>query len=164
MLAKRWPALEVKPLIELIDDPEHPIAEGDTYQMSETQAKAILDLRLHRLTGLERDKIGNELREITDTIAEYLAILASREKMLAVLREELEEIKEKFGTPRRTELCDAEFESDIEDLIQREDMVVTITHGGYIKRVPLDTYRAQKRGGKGRSLSLIHISEPTRPY
>ena len=151
LLAKRWPALEVKPLIELIDDPEHPIAEGDTYQMSETQAKAILDLRLHRLTGLERDKIGNELREITDTIAEYLAILASREKMLAVLREELEEIKEKFGTPRRTELCDAEFESDIEDLIQREDMVVTITHGGYIKRVPLDTYRAQKRGGKGRS-------------
>ncbi|MCI5060419.1 MAG: DNA gyrase subunit A [Alphaproteobacteria bacterium] len=151
LLAKRWPVLDVKPLIELIDDPEHPVHEDGTYQMSEAQAKAILDLRLHRLTGLERDKIGDELRSITDMIAEYLAILASREKMLNVLREELEEIKERFDTPRRTELCDAEFESDIEDLIQREDMVVTITHGGYIKRVPLDTYRAQKRGGKGRS-------------
>ena len=151
LLAKRWPVGDVRPLIELIDDPEHPVEEDGTYQMSEVQAKAILDLRLHRLTGLERDKIGNELKEITDAIAEYLAILASREKMLEVLREELEEVKEKFGTPRRTELCEAEFESDIEDLIQREDMVVTITHGGYIKRVPLDTYRAQKRGGKGRS-------------
>ena len=151
LLAKRWPVGDVKPLIELIDDPEHPVEEGGTYQMSEVQAKAILDLRLHRLTGLERDKIGDELKVITDSIAEYLAILASREKMLDVLRGELEEVKEKFGTPRRTELCDAEFESDIEDMIQREDMVVTITHGGYIKRVPLDTYRAQKRGGKGRS-------------
>jgi DNA gyrase subunit A len=151
LLAKRWPVLDVRPLIELIDDPEHPVEDDGTYQMSETQAKAILDLRLHRLTGLERDKIGDELKGITDSIAEYLAILASREKMLDVLREELNEIKEKFDTPRRTELVEAEFESDIEDLIQREDMVVTITHGGYIKRVPLDTYRAQKRGGKGRS-------------
>jgi len=151
LMSKRWPVHDVKPLIELIDDPEHLVDEAGTYQMSETQAKAILDLRLHRLTGLERDKIGDELRGITDAIAEYLAILASREKMLEVLREELNEVKEKFGTPRRTELCEAEFESDIEDLIQREDMVVTITHGGYVKRVPLDTYRAQKRGGKGRS-------------
>ena len=151
LIAKRWVVHDVKPLIELIDDPEHLIDDANTYQMSEVQAKAILDLRLHRLTGLERDKIGDELRAITDAIAEYLAILASREKMLVVLTDELNEIKEKFGTPRRTELCDAEFESDIEDLIQREDMVVTITHGGYIKRVPLDTYRAQKRGGKGRS-------------
>lgn len=151
LLAKRWPVGDVKPLIELIDDPEHPVEEDGTYQMSETQAKAILDLRLHRLTGLERDKIGDELNVITDAIAEYLAILASREKMLDVLREELQEVKDKFDTPRRTEIVEAEFESDIEDLIQREDMVVTITHGGYIKRVPLDTYRAQKRGGKGRS-------------
>ena len=151
LLAKRWPAKDVAPLIELIDDPEHAVEDDGTYQMSEAQAKAILDLRLHRLTGLERDKIGDELKTITDDIAEYLAILASREKMLQVLTEELIDIKEKFGTPRRTELCDAEFESDVEDLIQREDMVVTITHGGYIKRVPLDTYRAQKRGGKGRS-------------
>ena len=151
LLSKKWPALDVAPLIELIDDPEHPVEDGGVYQMSEAQAKAILDLRLHRLTGLERDKIADELRGITDAIAEFLAILASREKMLEVLREELEEVKERFGTPRRTELVEAEFETDIEDLIQREDMVVTVTNGGYIKRVPLDTYRAQKRGGKGRS-------------
>lgn len=151
LLAKRWPAGDVAPLIALIDDPEHAVDEDGTYQMSETQAKAILDLRLHRLTGLERDKIGDELREITDKIAEYLAILASREKMLEVLVEELQEIKDKFDTPRRTELVEAEFEVDMEDLIQREDMVVMMTNGGYVKRVPLDTYRAQKRGGKGRS-------------
>lgn len=151
LLAKRWPAADVAPLIALIDDPEYPVHEDSTYQMSEAQAKAILDLRLHRLTGLERDKIGDELREITDAIAEYLAILASREKLLDVLRNELIEVKTKFNTPRRTELVESEFEMDIEELIQREDMVVTITHGGYIKRVPLDTYRAQKRGGKGRS-------------
>lgn len=135
----------------MIDDPEHAVESDNTYQMSEVQAKAILDLRLHRLTGLERDKIVEELKEITDRIAEYLAILASREKMLEVLCEELVEVKEKFGTPRRTELIDAEFEVDMEDLIQREEMVVTITGGGYIKRVPLTTYRAQRRGGKGRS-------------
>lgn len=151
LLAKPWAAKDIAPLIELIDDPEHPLNDDGTYQMSEVQAKAILDLRLHRLTGLERDKIAGELREITDRIAEYLAILADRAKLLAVLVEELEDVKQKFGTPRRTELCDAEFEMDIEDLIQREDMVVTITGGGYVKRVPLDTYRAQRRGGKGRS-------------
>ncbi len=151
LLAKAWPAKDVAPLIELIDDPEHPLNDDGTYQMSEVQAKAILDLRLHRLTGLERDKIADELKEITDKIAEYLAILADRAKLLEVLVEELQEVKDKFGTPRRTELCEAEFEMDIEDLIQREDMVVTITGGGYVKRVPLDTYRAQRRGGKGRS-------------
>jgi DNA gyrase subunit A len=150
LMAKTWPAKDVAPLIELIDDPEHAVEDGK-YQMSETQAKAILELRLHRLTGLERDKIGDELREITDKIAEYLTILADRAKMLEVLVEELQEVKEKFGTPRRTELCDAEFEMDMEDLIQREDMVITITHDGYVKRVPLDTYRAQRRGGKGRA-------------
>ncbi len=151
LLAKRWPAHDVAPLIELIDDPEHPINDDHIYQMSEVQARAILDLRLHRLTGLERDKIADELRSITNDIAGYLAILASREKMLEVLVDELVEVREKFGVPRRTELVDAEFETDIESLIQREDMVVTVTNGGYIKRVPLDTYRAQKRGGKGRS-------------
>lgn len=151
LLAKAWPAKDVAPLIELIDDPEHPLNDDGTYQMSEAQAKAILDLRLHRLTGLERDKIGDELKEITDRIAEFLEILANRERMLEVLVEELQEVKEKFGTPRRTELCEAEFEMDMEDLIQREEMVVTITHGGYVKRVPLDTYRAQRRGGKGRA-------------
>jgi len=151
LLAKQWAAKDVAPLIELIDDPEHPLSDEGTYQMSETQAKGILDLRLHRLTGLERDKIADELREITDKIAEYLTILADREKMLEVLVNELQEVKAKFNTPRRTELCDAEFEMDMEDLIQREEMVVTITHGGYVKRVPLDTYRAQRRGGKGRA-------------
>ncbi|MGB4058525.1 MAG: DNA gyrase subunit A, partial [Alphaproteobacteria bacterium] len=151
LIAKPWPAGDVAPLIALIDDPEYGIDEAGNYKMSEAQAKAILDLRLHRLTGLERDKIGGELKEITDQIAEYLAILASREKLLQVLVDELKEVKEKFDTPRRTEIIDSEFEMDIESLIQREDMVVTITHGGYIKRVPLDAYRAQKRGGKGRS-------------
>ena len=150
LMAKPWPAKDIEPLIELIDDPEHPV-EGGKYQMSEAQAKAILELRLHRLTGLERDKIADELKEITDKIAEYLAILGDRTKLLEVLVEELEEVKDKFGTPRRTELCEAEFEMDMEDLIQREDMVVTITHQGYVKRVPLDTYRAQRRGGKGRA-------------
>ncbi len=151
LLAKKWPAKDLTSLIALIDDPEYNVDDQGHYQMSELQAKAILDLRLHRLTGLERDKIGNELKEITDEIAGYLTILGSREKMLELLVNELAEIKAKFNTPRRTELVDAEFEADIEALIQREDMVVTITHGGYIKRVPLDTYRAQKRGGKGRS-------------
>ena len=151
LLSKRWPTHDVAPLIELIDDPEYPLADDGTYQMSETQAKAILDLRLHRLTGLERDKIGNELREITDQIKEYLEILANRGRMFGIMRDEFLEIREKFATPRRTELIEAEFEADIEDLIQREDMVVTVTHHGYIKRVPLSTYRAQRRGGKGRS-------------
>lgn len=151
LVAKKWPAHDVAPLIELIDDPEHPMEDDGTYQMSEAQAKAILDLRLHRLTGLERDKIAGDLKEITDKIAEYLEILGSRERLLEVLVSELTEVKEKFDTPRRTELIEAEFEVDMEDLIQREDMVVTITHGGYVKRVPLETYRAQRRGGKGRS-------------
>ena len=151
LLAKRWPVGDVKPLIELIDDPEFPVHDDNTYQMSEIQAKAILDLRLHRLTGLERDKIGGELKEITDMIAEFLEILGNRDRLFEVMREELQEIRDKFATPRRTELCDAEFESDIEDLIQREDMVVSITHGGYAKRTQLSVYRAQRRGGKGRS-------------
>ncbi len=151
LMGKRWPAHDVAPLIELIDDPEHPLDDQNTYQMSETQARAILDLRLHKLTGLEREKISDELKQITDLIAELLDILRDRAKMLAVLVEELQDVKERFDTPRRTELVEAEFEVDMEDLIQREDMVVTITHSGYAKRVPLSTYRAQRRGGKGRS-------------
>jgi DNA gyrase subunit A len=151
LMGKRWPAGDVKPLIELIDDPEYFVGDDGAYQMSEAQAKAILELRLHRLTGLERDKIGNDLREITDNIAYFLSILADRTKMLEVLVDELVEVREKFGFERRTEIIEAEFESDIESLIQREDMVVTITNQGYAKRVPLDTYRAQRRGGKGRN-------------
>ncbi len=150
LMEKPWPAQDVAALIDLIDDPEHPLVDG-TYQLSEIQARAILDLRLHRLTGLERDKIGDELKEITDKIAEYLLILGSREKLMEVMQNELVDIKTRFATPRRTELLEMEFEHDIEELIQREDMVVTVTNGGYVKRVPLDTYRAQRRGGKGRS-------------
>lgn len=151
LLAKPWPALDVAPLIALIDDPEYFVDDKGAYRMSETQAKAILELRLHRLTGLERDKIGDELKEITDLIKELLSILASKEKLYTVMKDELAEVKEKFGTPRRTEILDIEFEADMESLIQREDMVVTISHGGYVKRTPLVTYRAQKRGGKGRT-------------
>ncbi|MAF68755.1 MAG: DNA gyrase subunit A [Micavibrio sp.] len=151
LMNKNWPASDVTPLIELIDDPEHPVQEGNTYKLSEVQARAILDLRLHRLTGLERDKIADDLRAITDRISELLTILASKEKLYEVMREELVDVKDRFATPRRTELVEGEFEADIESLIQREDMVVSITNDGYVKRTPLDTYRAQRRGGKGRS-------------
>ena len=108
-------------------------------------------MRLQRLTGLERDKLTGETEELSNRINDFLLILTDRGRLLEVLREELREISEKFGTPRRTDIQPAEFEHDIEDLIQREDMVVTVTHGGYIKRVPLSTYRAQRRGGKGRT-------------
>ncbi len=148
---REWPALDTAPLIELIDEPDRGVSENGTYRLSEEQARAILELRLHRLTGLERDKIGAELKEVTDQIADYLETLANRPKLLGILRDELIDMKERFGTPRRTEILELEFESDIEDLIQREDMVVTVSQSGYVKRTPLSTYRAQKRGGKGRS-------------
>jgi DNA gyrase subunit A len=151
MLAREWVAGDVIPLIELIDEPGRGVSPQGTYRLSDAQARAILELRLHRLTGLERDKIGADLREVTDRIAYYLEVLASRTMLLEILRTELLEMKERFGTPRRTTLMELEFESDVEDLIQREDMVVTVRHSGYIKRVPVSTYRAQKRGGKGRS-------------
>ena len=150
LMAKTWPVGVVGPLIELVDDAGAGIADGH-YRLSEAQAKAILDLRLHRLTGLERDKIAEELEQIASRIADYLDILRSRERLLDILRGELLEMKEKFANPRRTQIEEGEFEHDIEDLIQREDMVVTVSHGGYIKRVPLVTYRAQRRGGKGRA-------------
>ena len=151
LMARAWPAADVAPLIALIEEPPRGVAADGTYRLSELQARAILDLRLHRLTGLERDKIGGDLRELTDRIRYYLEVLANRAKLLEILRGELVEMKERFGTPRRTEIMDLEFEADIEDLIQREDMVVTVSHSGYVKRVPLSTYRAQRRGGKGRS-------------
>ncbi len=151
MLARSWPAADVAPLIRLVEEVGGRLSEDGTYRLSDAQARAILDLRLHRLTGLEREKIGADLTEVTDKIGEYLTILGSRERLLEVLRSELIEMKERFGTPRRTEIVDLEAETDIEDLIQREDMVVTVTHSGYIKRVPLSTYRSQGRGGKGRS-------------
>jgi DNA gyrase subunit A len=151
MLARTWPAVDIAPLIKLIDDPADLDAVSRAYQLTEAQAKAILDLRLQRLTGLERDKIAEELREHAAKIIDCLETLDSRPKRLGILRDELIEMKDKFGTPRKTTIQELEFEQDVEDLIQREDMVVTVTHGGYIKRVPLSTYRAQRRGGKGRA-------------
>jgi DNA gyrase subunit A len=150
LMARDWPATDVAPFIRLIDDPGHQVVDG-TYRLSEVQARAILDLRLQRLTGLERDKLAAETKEIADRIAEYLAILQSREMLLGVIRTELGEMRAAYADDRRTTIEDLEFEQDIEDLIQREDMVVTVTYTGYIKRVPLSTYRAQRRGGKGRA-------------
>jgi DNA gyrase subunit A len=151
LMARAWPAQDVAPLIKLIDEPGRVVAEDGTYRLSEEQAKAILELRLQRLTGLERDKIAEEIREIATAIVDLLDILESRARRLTILRTELLEMKEQFATPRRTTLEELEFEQDVEDLIQREDMVVTVTHGGYIKRVPLSAFRAQRRGGKGRA-------------
>ena len=150
LIARPWPAGDVAPLIKLIAEVGRDAADG-TYQLSEAQAKAILDLRLHRLTGLEREKIADELKSVCQRIDELLGILASREKVREIMRSELEEMREQFADARRTEVIDVEFEQDIEDLIKREDMVVSVSHGGYIKRVPLTAYRSQRRGGKGRS-------------
>jgi DNA gyrase subunit A len=149
LLARDWPVADIAPLIALVD--EEGVREGNIYKMSETQAKAILDLRLHRLTGLERDKIDNDLHVTVDQIKDFLDILANRPRILQIMKDELIEVRDRFATPRRTTIEEQEFESDIEDLIQREDMVVTVSHAGYVKRVPLSTYRAQKRGGKGRT-------------
>jgi DNA gyrase subunit A len=151
LMGSDWPAAEVAGLIGLVDDPEHAMDATSGYRLSESQARAILDLRLQRLTGLERDKIAAELNDLAKEITDHLETLDSRPKRLGILKSELLAIKEEFGSPRRTGIEDLEFEADIEDLIQREDMVVTVTHGGYIKRVPLSTYRAQRRGGKGRA-------------
>ncbi|MDX2144150.1 MAG: DNA gyrase subunit A [Rhodospirillaceae bacterium] len=150
LMARDWPANDVEPLVQLIDEPDRKVVKG-IYKLSEAQAKAILDLRLHRLTGLERDKIHAELKEIGGQIVNYLDILRSREKLYGIMRQELVDMKTEYATPRRTTIEDLEFETDIEDLIQREDMVVTVTNSGWIKRVPLSTYRAQRRGGKGRA-------------
>ena len=151
LMARDWPAADVAPLIVLIAEPGREVSAEGTYRLSEAQARAILELRLQRLTGLERDKIAEELGEVAQLIEGYLELLADRDKLYALMRSELIKIKEQFATPRRTEILDNEFEEDIEDLIQREDMVVTVTHGGYVKRVPVSAYRAQRRGGKGRS-------------
>ncbi len=151
LMTRRWPAADVAPLIKLIDDPRHRINDDGTFNLSEEQARAILELRLARLTALGRDEIGDELNGLGAEIEDYLDILRSRERVRTIIREELEAIREQFGTPRRTEISDHAADFDDEDLIAREDMVVTVSHAGYIKRVPLSTYRAQNRGGKGRS-------------
>ncbi|MGE3769928.1 MAG: DNA gyrase subunit A [Bdellovibrionales bacterium] len=153
LMNRAWAVKDIGPLIQLVEaggmDADVPLRTE--YRLTETQAKAILDLRLHRLTGLERDKIAAELNETVDKIKDFLETLSNRTKLMGILRTELLDIQTRFATPRKTEIQDNEFEEDIESLIPREDMVVTVTHNGYIKRVPLVTYRAQKRGGKGRA-------------
>ncbi len=151
LMTRNWPAGDVEPLLALIDDPRSTILEGNVYRLSSDQAKAILDLRLQRLTALGRDEIGDELKGLAGKISDYLDILSSRARVVGIVGDELLAIKDEFATPRRTEILDVEGEVEDEDLIQKEDMVVTVSHRGYIKRVPLSTYRAQRRGGKGRS-------------
>ena len=151
LMERDWPARDVAAMVTLIDDPRHIVSPQGTTKLSAEQAKAILDLRLQRLTALGRDEIKAELDKLADEIADYLAILRSRARIQAIVKEELVAIKNEFATPRRTVIIDQEGEMEDEDLIQREDMVVTVSHAGYVKRVPLSTYRAQKRGGKGRA-------------
>jgi len=151
LMERRWPAADVAPLIRLIDDPRHTLNDDNTYNLSEEQARAILDLRLQRLTALGRDEVADELNKIGEEIRDYLDILGSRLRVMNIVKEEMIAVRDEFATPRRTEIGFGGAEMDDEDLIAREDMVVTVSHAGYIKRVPLTTYRAQRRGGKGRS-------------
>ncbi|WP_158669464.1 DNA gyrase subunit A [Bradyrhizobium guangdongense] len=151
LMTRDWPARDVEDIITLIDDPRHRINEDGTIRLSLEQARAILELRLARLTALGRDEIGEELAKLAGEIGEYLEILRSRARILDIIKTELTEVKAEFATPRRTVIMEQEGEVEDEDLIQREDMVVTVSHAGYVKRVPLSAYRAQRRGGKGRS-------------
>ncbi len=150
LLRREWPIAEIASYIRLVEAMETDI-EGDSYKLSPVQVKAILDLRLQKLTALGREEIGDELRELAAAIEEYLAILEDRAKLYAVMREELEEVRDEFATPRLSEITAAWDGLEDEDLMERSEMVVTVTHGGYIKRTPLDTFRAQRRGGKGRA-------------
>ena len=150
LMACDWKATDMQALIDLIDDPDSKIVNG-TYRLSEAQAKAILELKLHRLTGLEQDRLAEEIKQTGLEIQEFLSILLNKAKLMGILKNELLEVKEKFGTPRKTEIIPSELETDLEDLIAREDMAITITNTGYIKRVPLNVYKAQNRGGKGRT-------------
>lgn len=150
LMETKWPAADVAPLIELIDEPDRKVVDG-CYYLSEAQARGILDLKLQRLTGLERDKIHAEVGDLGSQIKELLFVLSSHEKLYGIMREEFIKVKEDFATPRKTTIEEGEFDQDMEDLIAREDMVITVTNTGYIKRVPVGTYRAQHRGGKGRS-------------
>ena len=151
LMNREWPARDVAAMVTLIDDPRHQVSETGMTRLSAEQAKAILDLRLQRLTALGRDEIKDELDKLAAEIADYLDILRSRVRIQTIVKNELAKIKNEFSTPRRTLIIDQEGEMEDEDLIQREDMVVTVSHAGYVKRVPLSTYRAQRRGGKGRS-------------
>ncbi len=151
LMARAWPAKQLAPLIALIADPRHGLRTDGTYVLSEEQARAILELRLARLTQLGLDEISAELEKLAAEIKNYLEILGSRARVQEIIREELTEIKTNFATPRKTQIIENEGEVEDEDLIQREDMVVTVSHAGYVKRVPLSAYRAQRRGGKGRA-------------
>jgi DNA gyrase subunit A len=151
LMSRDWPARDVEAMIMLIDDPRHRMAPDGTARLSLEQAKAILDLRLQRLTALGRDEISEDLDKLAVEIADYLDILRSRARVQAIIKEELAAVKDEFATPRKTVIIEQEGEVEDEDLIQREDMVVTVSHAGYVKRVPLSTYRAQRRGGKGRA-------------
>ncbi|WP_411958255.1 DNA gyrase subunit A [Paracoccus homiensis] len=151
LMSRRWPAHEIVEYLKLIDDPLHPVNDDGTYNLSETQARAILDLRLQRLTQIGVQEVTDELKTLADDIREYLAILASRERIMAIIADELREVKDAFAVPRRTEITEWSGDMMDEDLIEREDMVVTITSGGYIKRTALAEFRAQRRGGKGLS-------------
>jgi DNA gyrase subunit A len=149
LMERRWPAAEILEYIKLIDDPSHPVNEDGTYNLSEVQARAILELRLQRLTAIGVKEVTDELQELAGKIADYLEILRSRKRIMAIIAEELKEVRELFAVPRRSEIVEHYGDMDVEDLIEREDMVVTITNSGYIKRTVLAEYRAQKRGGKG---------------
>jgi DNA gyrase subunit A len=151
LMTRRWPAHDIADYIRLIDDPTHKINEDGTYNLSETQARAILDLRLQRLTAMGVKEVTDELQELAAKIRDYLDILRSRDRIMAIISDELAEVKSNYAVPRRTEVIDWAGDLDDEDLIEREDMVVTITSGGYIKRTPLADFRAQRRGGKGLS-------------
>jgi DNA gyrase subunit A len=151
LMSRDWAAKDVAAMITLIDDPRHRLAEDGTARLSFEQAKAILDLRLARLTALGREEISEELDKLAVEIADYLDILRSRARVQAIIKTELADVKSEFATPRKTVIIEHEGEVEDEDLIQREDMVVTVSHAGYVKRVPLSAYRAQRRGGKGRS-------------
>jgi len=151
LMDRIWPARDMAPLVALIADPRHSLDEDGNCRLSEEQARAILDLRLQRLTALGRDEIAENLNRLAAEIAEYLEILRSREKLFGIVKDEMLAVKTAHAVPRRTQILDVDGDMMDEDLIQREDMVVTVSHAGYIKRVPLSTYRAQRRGGKGRS-------------
>jgi DNA gyrase subunit A len=151
LMARDWPAQDVATMITLIDDPRHRLAPDGTARLSFEQARAILDLRLQRLTALGRDEISDELDKLATEIADYLDILRSRARVQTIVKDELQAVKAEFATPRRTVIVEQEGEIEDEDLIDDLDMIVTVSHAGYVKRVPLSTYRAQKRGGKGRS-------------
>jgi DNA gyrase subunit A len=151
LMACAWPAKDMAPLLALIADPRHKLAADNTIKLSDEQAKAILEIRLARLTALGRDELGDELKKLGEAIADYLDILRSRPRVLAIVKSELAEVRKEFATARRTEIVEAELEVEDEDLIEREDVAVTVTHAGYIKRTPLAQYRVQSRGGKGRA-------------